>query len=74
VCVPVFERYTRWTQDLYWFEQDVSTFSHQRLELPAPLKIKARSRSYKRAREGGEFHKSLIVVEVELRVTEWSPS
>jgi hypothetical protein len=36
--------------------------------------IKARSRGYKRAREGGEAPKSLIMVEVELRVTDWSPN
>jgi hypothetical protein len=36
--------------------------------------IKTRSRGYKRAKEGGEALKSLIVVEVELRVTEWSPN
>jgi hypothetical protein len=36
--------------------------------------IKARSRGYKLAREGGEAPKSLIVVEVELRVAEWRPS
>jgi hypothetical protein len=36
--------------------------------------IKARSRGYKRAREGGEAPKSLIVVEVELRAIEWSPN
>jgi hypothetical protein len=36
--------------------------------------IKARSRGYKRARVGGEAPKSLIVVEMELRVTEWSPN
>jgi hypothetical protein len=35
--------------------------------------IKAQSRGYKRAREGEEAPKSLIVVEVELRVTLWSP-
>jgi hypothetical protein len=36
--------------------------------------IKARSSGYKRAREGGETLKSLIVVDVELRVTEWIPN
>jgi hypothetical protein len=40
----------------------------------APTMIKARSRGYKRAREGGEAPKSLIMVEVELRVTDWSPN
>jgi hypothetical protein len=40
----------------------------------ARLMIKARSRGYKRAREGGEAPKSLIVVEVELRAIEWSPN
>jgi hypothetical protein len=38
------------------------------------IDIKARSKSYKRATEGGEAPKSLIVVEVELRVTRWCPS
>jgi hypothetical protein len=36
--------------------------------------IKARCMGYKQAREGGEASKSLIVVEVELRFTDWSPS
>jgi hypothetical protein len=36
--------------------------------------IKAHSRGYKRTTEGGEAPMSLIVVEVELRVTECSPS
>jgi hypothetical protein len=37
--------------------------------------IKAHSRGYKWERErGGEALKSLIMVEVELRVTEWSHS
>jgi hypothetical protein len=30
----------RRTQDLYWFEQNISTSSHRRLALPAPLMIK----------------------------------
>jgi hypothetical protein len=64
----------RWTQDLYWFGQNVPTFSHRWLAVPAPLMIKARSRGYKRTREGGEAPKSLIMVEVELRVIEWSSS
>jgi hypothetical protein len=64
----------RWAQDLYWFRQNVPTSNHQRLALPAPLMVKTRSRGYKWAREGGEDTKSLIVVEVELRATEWSPS
>jgi hypothetical protein len=51
--------------------QNIPTSSHWRLALPAPLMIKARSRDYKRAREGGEFPESLIMVEA---VTEWSPS
>jgi hypothetical protein len=33
------------------------------------LLIKARNRGYKQTREGGEAHKSLIVVEVELSIT-----
>jgi hypothetical protein len=63
-----------WAQDLYWFGQNVPTSSHRRLALRGPLMIKARSRGYKLAREGGEAPKSLIVMEAELRVTEWSPS
>jgi hypothetical protein len=63
-----------WAQDLYCFGQNVPTSSHQRLVLSGPLMIKARSRGYKLAREGGEAPKSLIVVEVELRVAEWRPS
>jgi hypothetical protein len=35
---------------------------------------KARSRGYKQAREGGEDLESLIAVEVDLMVTNWSPS
>jgi hypothetical protein len=49
-----------WAQDLYWFGQNVPTSSHQRLALPTPLMIKARSRGYKHTREGGEAPKSLI--------------
>jgi hypothetical protein len=64
----------RWAQDLYWFEQNVSTSRNRRLALPAPLMIKTRSRGFKRARKGGEAPTSLIGVEVELRATEWSPS
>jgi hypothetical protein len=60
VHVPGSRRCVRWTQNLYWFGQKVPTFSHRRLALPAPLMIKARSRGYKRAREGGEAPKSLI--------------
>jgi hypothetical protein len=30
----------RRAQDLYWFGQNVSTFSHRCLALPAPLMIK----------------------------------
>jgi hypothetical protein len=51
---------------------NVPTSSHWWLTLPAPLMIKTRSRGYKRER-GGEAPKSLIEVEVELRVIEWSP-
>jgi hypothetical protein len=47
---------------------------HISLSLLAPLLIKARSRGYKRAREGGEAPKYLVVNEVELRATEWSPN
>jgi hypothetical protein len=36
--------------------------------------IKTCSRGYKWTREGGEAPKSLIVLEVELKVTKWSPS
>jgi hypothetical protein len=61
-------------QDLYWFEKNVPTYSHRWLALPTPLMTKARIRGYKRAREGGEAPKSLIVVEVELRSIRWSPS
>jgi hypothetical protein len=53
-------RCARWAQDLNWFGQNVPTFSHQRLALPTPLMIKARSRGYKQAREGGEAPKCLI--------------
>jgi hypothetical protein len=36
--------------------------------------IKARSKGYKRAREEGEATKSLIKVELEVKVKEWSSS
>jgi hypothetical protein len=62
----------RWTQDLYSFTKNVPTSSFRWLALLAPLMINARSSDYKRAREGGEAHKSLVVEEVELRATEWS--
>jgi hypothetical protein len=64
-------RCMRWTQDIYWFGSNVPTSIHRRLTLLAPLMIKARSRCYKRARQGGEAPKSLIVVKV---VTQWSYS
>lgn len=41
----------RWMQDLCWSRHNVPTFTHRRLALPISLMIKARSRSYKRARE-----------------------
>jgi hypothetical protein len=47
-------------QDLYWFGQNVPTSNHRQLALPAPLMIKARSRGYKKARDGGETPKSLV--------------
>jgi hypothetical protein len=72
VRVPGSGRCARWTQDLYWFGQNVPTSSHKRLTLPTPLMIKARSRGYKRAREReGTLPCLLFVVEV---VTKWSPS
>jgi hypothetical protein len=64
----------RWAQDLYWFGHNVPTSSHRWLALPAPLMIKARSKGYKRAREEGEATKSLIKVELEVKVKEWSSS
>jgi hypothetical protein len=67
-------RCARWAQDLYWFRQNVPTSSHRRLALPSPLMIKAHSRGYKRAREGREAPKSLIMVEVELSITNWIPN
>jgi hypothetical protein len=70
VRVPGSRRCVRWVHDLYWFGQDIPTFSHQGLVLPAPLIIKARSRGYKQAREVVEALKLLLVVEV---VTRWSP-
>jgi hypothetical protein len=70
VCVLGFGQCAWWAQDLYLFGHNVPTSSHRRLALPRPLMIKAHSRGYKLAREGGEAPKSLIVVEVELRVTE----
>jgi hypothetical protein len=60
VRVLGFKRYARWTQDLYWFRQNVPTSSHWWLALPTPWMIKAHSRGYKRAREGGEAPKALI--------------
>jgi hypothetical protein len=42
--VPCSEECAQWTQDLYWFGQNVPTFSHRRLALPAPLMIKTCSR------------------------------
>ena len=74
VRVPGSGRCAQWAQDLYWFEQNVPTSSNRWLVLPAPLMIKARSRGYKRWREDGEAPKSLIVVEVKLRIIEWSRS
>jgi hypothetical protein len=41
-------------------QAECPTSSHRWLVLPTPLIIKARSRGYKRAREGGEALKSLI--------------
>jgi hypothetical protein len=58
-------------QDLYWFGQNVPISSHRQLVLPTPLMIKARSISYKWAREGGEAPNLLFVVGV---VTKLSPS
>jgi hypothetical protein len=53
-------RYARWTQGLYWFEQNVHTFSLRCLVLPTPLLIDARSRGYKRVRERGRAPMSLM--------------
>jgi hypothetical protein len=42
----------RWAQVLYSFGQNIPISSLQWLVLPAPLLLDARSRGYKRAREG----------------------
>jgi hypothetical protein len=49
ICCACFRlgRCTWWEQDLYWFGQNISTFSHRWLALSAPLMIKAHSRGYK---------------------------
>jgi hypothetical protein len=62
-----------YAQDLYWFRQNVPTSSHWWLALLTPLMIKAHSRGYKRARDGGEAPKSLILVVVVV-VTRWNSS
>jgi hypothetical protein len=74
VHVPGFEQCARWTQDLYWFEQNVPTYSIQRFGLPVALLINACNRGYKRTREGGEALKSLVMEVVTLRVVESSPN
>jgi hypothetical protein len=66
-----FRRCARWLQDLYWFRQNVPTSSHWRLALPALLMIKARSRGYKQAREGGEAPNSLIYGGGGYKVESW---
>jgi hypothetical protein len=50
----------RCAQCLYCSGQNVPTSSHRRLALSTQLIIKARSRGYKQAREGGVAPKSLI--------------
>jgi hypothetical protein len=50
---------------------NIPIYSHRLLALPVSLMINTRSRAYKRAREGAEAPKSLIVV---LVYREWSPS
>jgi hypothetical protein len=50
----------RWAQDFYWFGHNVPMSSHRWLALPA--------------REEGEATKSLIKVELEVKVKEWSSS
>jgi hypothetical protein len=60
VRVLGFKRCAWWAQDLYWFRHNVPTSSHWWLVLPTPLMIKAHSRGYKRAIEGGEAPKALI--------------
>jgi hypothetical protein len=73
VHVPGSERCAQWAQDLYWLGKNVPTSNLWWLVLSAPLLINAHSRGYKRAREGGEAPKSLVVDEVELRDIEWIP-
>jgi hypothetical protein len=41
--------------------------------ISTPLMVKARSRGYKWMREGRKAPKPLVVEEVELRATGWSP-
>jgi hypothetical protein len=40
VCVPGSRGCVRRAQDLYWFGQNVPTYSHRWLSLPTPLMVK----------------------------------
>jgi hypothetical protein len=63
-----FGQYIQWTQNLYYFRQNILISSRRWFTLPVSLMIKTRSRGYKHARWRGEASKSLIKVEVELKV------
>jgi hypothetical protein len=47
VCVLSSGRCVWWTQDLYWFGQNISTSSLRRLALSTPLLLNAHNRDYK---------------------------